>query len=163
MSLTVKDATKVTQTLKSSLDGTEHVVHHNIDSLPALTAGSNLIGKINLSPATSGGYTTYRNIDLDETGVNVKASAGQVFGWYVFNNATTTRFLKLYNVASAPTVGTTTPLLTIPIPSGAAANVEFGAGIAFGTGIGVGCTTGVADNDTGAPGANDCVVNLFYS
>jgi hypothetical protein len=35
-------------------------------------------------------------------------------------------------------------------------------GIGFGTAITVAATTGVADNDTGAPAANDVIVNIFY-
>jgi hypothetical protein len=35
-------------------------------------------------------------------------------------------------------------------------------GIAFATAISAAVTTGVADSDTGAPGANDCVVNIQY-
>lgn len=93
---------------------------------------------------------------------SVKASAGQVYGWYLFNAATSTRYLKLYNKASAPTVGTDTPFMTIPIPAGGAANVEFTCGIAFGTGIAFALTTGIADADTGALAASDVVVNLLY-
>ena len=38
-----------------------------------------------------------------------------------------------------------------------------GPGIAFGTAICVAATTGVADNDTGAPGANEVVGTIFYA
>lgn len=113
-------------------------------------------------PSTSGGLTIYRNLDCDETGVNIKGSAGQVYGWYIFNAAAATRYVKLYNASSAPTVGSDTPVMTFGVPAGAGANVEFNNGIAFGTGIGIGCVTGVADNNTTAPTANDVVVNVFY-
>ena len=46
-------------------------------------------------PRTTGGYDIFRSIDLDETEEAVKASAGQVFGWYLFNAASATRFVKL--------------------------------------------------------------------
>jgi hypothetical protein len=36
-------------------------------------------------------------------------------------------------------------------------------GIAFGTAITIAATTGVADNDSGAPGANEVIVNLGYA
>jgi hypothetical protein len=49
------------------------------------------------------------------------------------------------------------------LPAGASGHVPFPQGIAFGTAITVAATTGVADNDTGAPDANDVVVNIFYS
>ncbi len=128
----------------------------------SLPTGSATIGQVGLAPRSSGGVSKYRNIDLDETGVSVKASAGQLYGWYVCNQATSTRYLKIYNSSSAPTVGTDTPFMTMPIPAGGCANESVENGIELNTGLGVGCVTGVADNSTGAPSANDCVVNIFY-
>lgn len=126
------------------------------------TISAKLITGIPLVPTTSGGLTIYRNIDLDETGQNIKGSTGQLYGYYFYNAAATVRYLKFYNKATAPTVGSDTPVLTLPLPPGAAGHVEFTDGIAFSTGIGAGATTGVADNDTGAPSANDVVVNILY-
>ena len=118
----------------------------------------------NVKPATSGGLTIYRLLAAASTNSNlIKNAAGQVFGWYFFNAAASTRYVKLYNKATAPTVGTDTPVLTLPLPAGGAANVEFTNGIAFGTGIGIGITGALADNDTTAVTANDVVVNLFYA
>jgi hypothetical protein len=115
------------------------------------------------TPATSGGLTIYRSIDLDETEEEVKGTAGQLFGWYLYNAAASVRYLKFYNATAANvTVGTTTPVLTIPVAAGAAANVEFSNGIAFGTAISAAVTTGLADNDTGAPGANEFIINILY-
>lgn len=114
-------------------------------------------------PDTLGGYLVARDVDLDEdTAANIKASAGQVYGWYIFNAASATRFVKLYDKATSPTVGTDAPKLTIPVPAGGGTNVEFGNGIEFTNGIGWAATTGVADNDTGAPGANEVIANLLY-
>jgi hypothetical protein len=127
-----------------------------------LAAGSNLIGKVALSPQTSGGLTPYRNIDLDETGVNVHGTACQLYGYYIANRSESERFVKLYDKATPPTVGSDTPALTIPLPATAAENVEFAHGIPFALGLGAGATTGIADADTGAPSANDVVVNLLY-
>lgn len=115
------------------------------------------------TPATSGGLIVYRSIDLDESEEEVKATAGQLFGWYLYNAAASMRYLKFYNATAAnTTVGTTTPVLTIPVAAGAAANVEFSNGIAFGTAISAAVTTGLADNDTGAPAANDFIINILY-
>lgn len=115
------------------------------------------------TPATSGGLSIYRTIDLDESEEEVKASAGQLFGWYLYNAAASMRYLKFYNATAAnTTVGTTAPVLTIPVAAGAAANVEFSNGIAFGTAISAAVTTGLADNDTGAPAANDFIINILY-
>lgn len=116
----------------------------------------------NITPAASGGLSIYRALDSDETGITVKASAGQLYGYYVYNGASSVRYMKIYNKASSVPTSSDTPVITIPIPATAAANVEFSNGIAFDTGIGIRTTTGLADNDTGAPAANDVQVNLFY-
>ena len=128
-----------------------------------IQAGSNLIGRVNIEPQTANGLTISRTLSAASTNsTNVKASAGQVYGWYLYNANAAVRYLKLYNKATAPTVGTDTPVMTIPIPPGAGANVEYSMGIPFGTGIGIAITTGVADNDTGAVAANEIIVNLLY-
>ena len=115
------------------------------------------------TPTTTGGLSTFRSIDIDETEEEIKATAGQVFGWYLTNLATTRRYIKFYNATAASvTVGSTTPFLTIPLDAGQSANVEFTNGIAFSTAISVAATNLLADNDATAPGANEVVGNIFY-
>jgi hypothetical protein len=143
--------------------GTNNIGDVDVLSLPAIPTGANVVGQVGLEPRTSGGLSISRTLSAASTNAtSVKASAGQVFGYYLFNANAATRYLKLYNKASSPTVGTDTPVATIPIPAGAAANVEFTQGVAFATGIALALTTGIADADTGAVAANEVVVNLFY-
>jgi hypothetical protein len=113
---------------------------------------------------TSGGASIFRSLDLDETEEDVKTSAGMVYGWFMTNLASSTRYIKFYNLAAASvSVGSTTPVMTIPLEADQAANVSFPMGLVFDTAICVAATTGVADADTGAPGANEVVVNIFYA
>ena len=114
-------------------------------------------------PGTTNGLSAFKSLDLDETEEDVKTSAGMVYGWYLFNAAASTRYVKFYNATAAnTTVGTTTPAITVPLPAGQGANVAFEHGIAFSTAICVAATTGLADNDTGAPTTSDVVANVFY-
>jgi hypothetical protein len=106
-------------------------------------------------------WNTYRTLDGQATGITIKAGPGQVGGWYLANNAGSVRYVKLYDKASAPSASDV-PKLTIALPANSAANVLAGAGIDFTSGIGLRVTTGVADNDTGAPTTNDVIINLFY-
>lgn len=110
------------------------------------------------------GFLVARNIDVDETEDAVKASAGTLLGYYFANlDASNWHYVRYYNATTANvTVGSTTPVMTIPIPPNSAGHIWLGEGIAFDTAITVAATTGVADNDTGAPGANEVVVNSFY-
>jgi hypothetical protein len=113
--------------------------------------------------ADTEGLTIFRSLDLDETEEEIKATAGKLYGWYMYNDGAAEVYVKFYNATAANvTVGSTTPVLTVPVPAGAAANVEYTNGITFGTAITAAATTGVADADTAAPAANQCVVNIFY-
>jgi hypothetical protein len=118
--------------------------------------------KTRVVPASTGGMSVYRNINLGASGVSIKSSAGQIYGWFLFNNAAAVRYVKLYNKGSSPSVGFDTPFMTIPLPAGAGANVNFTSGITFSNGIGIGATTGVTDGDSGAPAANEVIVNIIY-
>ena len=81
-----------------------------------------------------------------------KASAGKLFSVNGYNSTATVTYLKFYDKATAPTVGTDTPALTLALPASAAFSYDLG-GIAFAIGIGYGLTTVAADNGTTAPAA----------
>ena len=139
----------------------------DVDLASAIPTGTNSIGRVNPEPQAANGLTIHRLLSAATTNAqSIKASAGQVYAIYAHNTNAAVRFLKIYNKASAPTVGTDTPVLTLPIP-GNTAGAGFvldtgGMGIAFATGIASATTTGVADTDTGAVAANEVVFNLLY-
>jgi hypothetical protein len=138
----------------------------SLSTLPALTTGSAVIGNVGLAPQTSGGLTTGTLISAASTnGTSLKASAGQLFFIQATNINAAVRYLKFYNKASAPTVGTDVPVLTFAIPGNAAGAgflVEVTNGLAFATGIAFAITTGSSTADTGAVAASDIIVNLGY-
>jgi hypothetical protein len=113
--------------------------------------------------ADTEGLTIFRTLDADETEEEIKATAGKLYGWYLYNDGAAEVYVKFYNATAANvTVGTTTPVLTIPVPAGSAANVEYTNGITFSTAMCIAATTEVADNGTTAPAANQVVANVFY-
>lgn len=115
------------------------------------------------TPTTTGGCTIFRSIDLDETEEEIKATAGNLYGYYFANTNAAARYLKFYNATAANvTVGSTTPVLTFYLPPTSAGHVGFAFPIGFATAITAAATTGVADADTGAPSANDVILNVFY-
>ena len=93
----------------------------------------------------------------------VKKTGGQIVGWFLFNAAAATRFFKLYDMKKLPTVGTDVPDLTIPLPSGAAANVSFDPGIPFIEGLAFATTVNGTDSDSTAVTANDLIINILYT
>jgi hypothetical protein len=120
-------------------------------------------GWVTTTPTTTSGCSIFRSLDLDESEEEVKATAGNVYGYYFYNAAASIRYLKFYNATAAnTTVGTTTPVLTIPVPATTAGHVTFPYAVSFATAISAAVTTGLADADTGAPAANDFILNVYY-
>jgi hypothetical protein len=116
-----------------------------------------------LRPETSGGLSVWSSTsDLDETEEEVKATAGQVYGYHFHNNSTSVRYLKFYaNTAAGTTVGVTATLFKIPLRQGGG-HITIPQGVQFATGITVACTTGYGDADTGAPTTDDVQLTVFY-
>lgn len=77
----------------------------------------------------------------------------------VSNTGAGAAYLKLYNKASAPTVGTDAPVLTIAVGANATVTVPMPAeGMPFTLGIGLAITGAAADSDTTAVGAGEVKV-----
>ena len=141
----------------------------------SLPAGTNLIGKtgidqttvgttngVTLVPATTGGLTTYHLVSAATTNpTNIKASAGQVYGWYIYNSNAAARKVAFHNSASAPTAGASI-FYALVIPPASGANVFSDVGIPFSAGIGITTVTDLTDAGTTAVALNDLIINIFY-
>ncbi len=140
-----------------------------------LQTGSNIVGKVGIDqttkgttngvtlvPATTGGFSTYHLVSAASTNLNnIKASAGQVFGWYIYNSNAAARKVAFHNVSGTPTAGTSI-FMTLIIPPNAGANVMTETGIAFSTGIAISTVTDLNDAGSTSVGLNDLNINIFY-
>lgn len=95
---------------------------------------------------------------------SIKASAGTAYNVVVTNIAAAARFVKLYDKASAPTVGTDIPIVTIPLATAPGfVNVFFGPqGKRFTAGIALATTVAQIDTDVAAVTAGDLKISLDY-
>lgn len=100
------------------------------------------------TPATP---TNYNVVTAASTNAaSVKATAGSLYELTVSNVTATPVYVKFYNKATAPTVGTDVPILTVPVAATTTVSMEFGAlGKRFGTGIGIAATAAAVATDTG--------------
>jgi hypothetical protein len=110
---------------------------------------------------TKGGAVIARDISVVATGVVIKNSPGQIYSIHAVNINAAARYLKVYDKATAPTQADT-PALTIHLPATGSREILFPIGVEFSAGISIRVTTGVADNDTGAPTVNETIVNMTY-
>jgi hypothetical protein len=98
----------------------------------------------------------------------VRAGETPVNGYSWTNqHATDWAWLKFYNKATAPTVGTDVPVVTVGLPPESAGHIDWrdrkNDGLALGVlGLGIGLTADEADGDSASVGAGAVVVNLFY-
>lgn len=109
------------------------------------------------------GTQTFKAISgAGTTATSVKPIQGTLYGFAVSNSSTSVRYLKFYDKATAPTVGVDTPLQVYMVPATYVYYVVLPFGTWFNNGIAIAITTGAADSDTGATGANEVIVNIFY-
>jgi cephalosporin hydroxylase len=151
------------QLIDNAISGTEM----QVDLVAPIPAGTNTIGNTGAVAHTGGGYTPGKLISAASTNAtSVKGSAGKIGYLTASNINAAARYLKIYNKASAPTVGTDTPVHTFLIPggtTGAGTNIPLPSeGIALGTGIAFALTTGAADADTGAVASAEVIVNYGW-
>ena len=116
--------------------------------------------------ATSGGWTPFHLISAASTNATVvKNAAGQIGSFNIGNTNAAIRFVKLYDKATTPSVGTDVPVKTLLIPgstTGGGNAQNYPLGVLFSNGISIATTTGIADSDTAAVGLNDLCINIDY-
>lgn len=151
----------------------------NVHALMQLSNGSpatfQIAGALTVQQPTAGNLTctntpatptaaTNLNSAATTNATSVKASAGRIMALSATNNGAAVCFLKLYNKASAPTVGTDTPVQVLSIPAnGVPLNLNCGPlGLQFSTGIAYAITNLIGDADTTAIAAGQVKLMMSY-
>ena len=96
---------------------------------------------INGGDSTATASTADGSTALTNSAQVIKASAGKLTGYYIYNPNSSATYVNFYNTAAASvTVGTTNPLFNICIPATSAANLS-GLKVAFSTAMSWSATT----------------------
>lgn len=115
----------------------------------------------------AGGATPVSTVSAASTNAtSLKASAGTVYSVTASNVNAAIRYLKFYNKASAPTVGTDTPVYVLPLPgntAGAGITHSFPTGLNFSTGIAWALTVEATVAGTTGVSASEHVVSIAYA
>ena len=99
-------------------------------------------GASTMNASSSDGATALTN-----TAQAIKASAGSLVGYFIYNPNSAAVFVQFYNTASGSvTVGTTSPLFMLTIPPFGAANLWMPGGIAFATAMSWAATSTAGGN-----------------
>ena len=165
-----------------------HIAVESFPNNPVYIQGFRTQGSVNAIPTTiaSGTVTTVSTVtNVTNAGTptapatpfilnSAATTNGQLIltgtsglqAFYATNIGATAAFVKLYNKATAPTVGTDTPAMIITVPAAVAgvpgtATLPIGfSGFRFALGLGLAITGAVADSDTTAVAAGQVKVIL---
>ena len=123
---------------------------------------------VQTSATSTGGYTPGKLVSAATTNATViKASAGTLGHISASNVNAAARYLKFYNKATTPTVGTDVPVLTYIIPgntAGAGTNIPLPPqGINFSTGISFATTTEATDAGSTGVAVSEIVINYAFN
>lgn len=143
----------VTTTMNNGVSGT---------GVQRVTIASDSTGQVAIAAnATSTGTSIYKNTALSSTKAAANASAGNLFGYHIYNPNSAVTYVQFFNVASAGvTVGSTAADMILAIPaSGWADSPASGPPVAFGTALTVAATTTATGSSAPTTGL---LVNLFY-
>jgi hypothetical protein len=120
----------------------------------------------NATPATSGGTSAYHAVAAaTNNAASVKGTAGQVYGWSIYNNAGYPVYVKLYNKATAPAPASDNALLIKVIGVQAGTHVSFSnsCGISgFTNGIGIAAVKDITDTGNTSLVLSDCLIEIDY-
>jgi hypothetical protein len=107
--------------------------------------------------------STFHLVTASTTNATViKASPGNVHGWYLYNSNSAARKVVFHNTTTTPTAGVSV-FFSIVLPALGGANVSFPNGISFSSGIAITTVTGLADNDATSVALNDLIIDIFYA
>lgn len=124
------------------------------------------IGATQINPNSTFGNLTTSSTILGATtnAANIKSSAANVGALIAHNDSATKFYVKIYNKASAPVIGTDVPVLRIPVPANSQVDLPVGAaGLRLSAGLAIAVTRGLADADATATAASDGVINVIYN
>lgn len=136
----------------------------NQGTMVALPAGTNAVGDVGIQVRANatGAASIHHIVSAASTNVvQIKGTAGRVFGYCLSNNTASWRYVKLHNIASA-TAGSGV-VMTIGIPPNGKAESSIPAGIGFATAISRSIVAGAADANAVAIGAEEVVGDIFFA
>lgn len=108
--------------------------------------------------------TNYKlNSAATTNATSVKATPGRIASAIFVNTSAAVKYIKLYNKATAPVVGTDVPIMTVAIPATSSVVLFIPCGIFFSAGIALAITGLGTDADVTAVALNDVIVNLQYA
>lgn len=154
-----------TYTIKQGTYATEPIPAAQIHNV-IVNGGSSAIGDVGLivrPNATTSALIAKVNSTATTNATSVKSSAARLVGMSLQNTSAAVKYLKFFNKASAPTLGTDTPVWTVAVPANGSREITMPVGIGFTVGLAYAITNLAGDTDNTDVSAGDVIGALFYA
>jgi hypothetical protein len=158
---------RIQQTANQTSGTTTLVAYASQQATPKLYQTVTIAGSTAAIPTqnASTGFGVYHTLisAASTNATSVKNGAGTIGTLVLTNNSASVKYVKFFNLATAPTMGTSTPVIQFPIQANSTldASMSF-AGLRLSTGIAYAITGGSDLLDNTAVGAGEVLVNLSY-
>ena len=131
----------------------------HVANTPAVTMTSTAVGAL----ATVTGTSIAKVLAAASTNATlIKSTSGRVYGYHLTNTSASTKYVRLYNMTTAPTVGSSVPVAVLPIAANSSVLVDHTIPMSFATGISYSITGSYADLDNTAVAAGEVVGHILW-
>lgn len=137
-----------------------------IAGLPALPAGTNLIGDVGFQyrANATGAATTFKFASAATVNnALILTGARRLLGWSLTNTTAAFKYFRFYNKATIPASGESPTFMVGIPPNSTVVSPPVVGGIAMSLGLGIACTNGVTDTDSTVTAVNDVIGSIYYA
>ena len=130
-----------------------------------VTSTTNQAALNTVTASTTSSATTLYTVNSAATtnAASIKATGANLYGISVMNTSAATKYVRLFNLTTAPTVGTSVPIMVVAIPATSSKEIQYVPAVRFGTGLSVAITGGAAATDSTAVAAGDVQLLVSYA
>jgi hypothetical protein len=133
------------------------------DCIPLAQVQTASTNTVVASTTTSASVLYTVNSAASTNAANIKSTGANLYGISIMNASAATKYVRLYNLTTAPTVGTSIPIMVVAVPATSSKEIQYVPAVRFGTGLAVAITGGAAATDSTAVAAGDVQLLVSYA
>jgi hypothetical protein len=139
------------------------IAYLNRESVPIFTVPSSPTNTVVGSTVASGVSVYTVNSAATTNAALIKSTAANLYGISAMNTSVTTKYVRFYSKATAPTVGTDVPIMVVAVPATSSKEIVYVPALRIANGLGVAITGGAAATDSTAVAAGDVQLLVSYA
>ena len=133
------------------------------ESIPIAAVAASPTNTVTASTTTAATVLYTVNSAASTNAALIKNAGANLYGISVMNASASTRYVRFFNQTTAPTVGTSVPIMVVAVPATSSKEIDYTPAARFGTGLSVAITGGATATDSTAVAAGDVQLMVIYA